>query len=397
MLCAPGNVGIGDHAEVCDVAADDAAGLAALARGFSVDLAVIGPEAPLVGGVADALRAEGVRVLGPSGAAARLEGSKTFAKEVMAACGVPTARSVTVADVDAGMAAVRELGLPVAVKADGLAGGKGVVVATDEAEAHAALSASLERRVFGDAGDTVLVEEGLVGPEVSLLGVCDGRRVVRFPAARDYKPIGEGNTGPNTGGMGSASPVPDVPDALADELIDAVHRPVVDELARRDTPFVGVLYAGLMMTHHGPRVLEFNVRFGDPETQALLPRLADDLEEVLDAAAAGSLPGDDALSVHAGAAVCVVVASEGYPAAARVGDRIDGLHDAAASGAHLYHAGTAAGEAGEVVTAGGRVLGVAASAPTLGGARQTAYAAADLISFPGMQLRRDIGAGMEDG
>ncbi|GAG51496.1 unnamed protein product, partial [marine sediment metagenome] len=214
--------------------------------------------------------------------------------------------------------------------------------------------------------------------------MCDGRRVVRFPAARDYKPIGEGNTGPNTGGMGAASPVPDVPDALADQLLDAVHRPVVEELARRGTPFVGVLYAGLMMTHHGPRVLEFNVRFGDPETQALLPRLADDLAEVLDAAAAGSLPGEDALSVHAGAAVCVVLAAEGYPTSSpRVGDRIDGLHEAAASGAHVYHAGTAAGEAGEVLTAGGVVLSVAASAPTLGGARQTAYAAADLISFPG--------------
>ena len=396
VLCAPGNVGIADHAELCDVPADDAAALAALARSRSVELAVVGPEAPLVAGVADALRAEGVAVLGPSAAASRLEGSKAFAKEVMEACGVPTARSITVADVASGMAAVTDLGLPVAIKADGLAAGKGVVVATEPGEARAALAASLEQRVFGEAGASVLVEEGLVGPEVSLLCVCDGRRVVRFPAARDYKPIGEGNTGPNTGGMGSVSPVPDVPDGLADELVETVHRPVVEELARRGTPFVGVLYAGLMMTADGPRVLEFNVRFGDPETQALLPLLDVDLTEVLEAAAGGSLPGEDALPVRPGAAVCVVVASEGYPASPRVGDRIDGLAEAAATGAQVYHAGTALGAPGEVVTAGGRVLGVVASGAALGEARAAAYAAADRISFRGMQLRRDIGSGADE-
>jgi phosphoribosylamine---glycine ligase len=393
IVCAPGNAGIAADAEVVPVRADDVGGIAALARGFGADLVVVGPEAPLVAGVCDAVRAAGLRAFGPSCAAARLEGSKAFAKEVMDAAGVPTARARTVTDLEAGMAAVAELALPVAVKADGLAAGKGVVVAQTTAEARDALAACLVDQAFGEAGRVVVVEEGLSGPEVSLLAIADGRSLARFPAARDYKPIGEGNTGPNTGGMGSVSPVPDVPDALADELLDRVHRPVVAEMERRGAPFAGVLYAGLMMTADGPRVLEFNARFGDPETQALLPRWEDDALAVLTAAAEGRLP-DEPVRVNDGAAVAVVLAAAGYPGAPRAGDPISGLEEAAAAGAEVYHAGTAAGPGGTIVTAGGRVLAVSARGDSVEDARGRAYAAAELVTFEGRQMRRDIAAGM---
>jgi phosphoribosylamine---glycine ligase len=393
IVCAPGNAGIAADAEVVAVRADDVDAIAGLARARAADLVVVGPEAPLVAGLCDALRRDGVRAFGPSAAAARLEGSKAFAKEVMAAAGVPTARAVTVYDAEAGMAAVAELGLPVAVKADGLAAGKGVVVAETEAQAREALRACLEARTFGEAGRIVVVEEGLTGPEVSLLAIADGRSVARFPAARDYKPIGEGNTGPNTGGMGSVSPVPDVPDALADQLLDRVHRPVVAEMERRGARFAGVLYAGLMMTSAGPRVLEFNVRFGDPETQALIPRLDEDLLALLTAAAEADL-SDRPVRVGAGAAVALVMASAGYPGVPRTGDPIEGLDEAAARGAEIYHAGTARGADGAIVTAGGRVLAVSARGAGIAEARQRAYAAAELVRFPGRQMRRDIAAGL---
>jgi phosphoribosylamine--glycine ligase len=394
ILCAPGNAGIAAEAELIPLRVDDVAGIAALAGGYGADLVVVGPEAPLVAGVCDAVRTAGLRAFGPSAAAARLEGSKAFAKDVMAAAGVPTARAVTVTDVDAGMAAVDELGLPVAVKADGLAAGKGVVVAGTEAEAREALEACLVTGAFGEAGRVVVVEEGMTGPEVSLLAISDGRALARFPAARDYKPIGEGNTGPNTGGMGSVSPVPDVPDALADELLDRVHRPVVAEMARRGAPFSGVLYAGLMMTADGPRVLEFNARFGDPETQALLPRWEDDALEVLTAAAEGRLE-EGPVRVNDGAAVAVVLAAAGYPGTPRGGDPIAGLEEAAALGADVYHAGTAPGPDGTIVTAGGRVLAVSARGGDVPEARERAYAAAELVTFEGRQMRRDIAAGLE--
>ena len=394
VIAAPGNPGIATDADVRDVGMHDHAGMVDLALAERVDLVIIGPEAPLVAGLADVLRVAGCAVLGPSAEAARLEGSKAFAKEIMVAAEVLTARSVTVTDVVAGMAAVAEFGTPVAIKADGLAAGKGVVIAQNEAEACAALQMMIDDAVFGNAGRTVVVEEGLVGPEVSLLAISDGTAVARFPAARDYKPIGDGNTGSMTGGMGSVSPVPDIPDHLADQLVETVHRPVIREMARRGIPFNGVLYAGIMMTASGPTVLEFNVRFGDPETQALLPRVGGDLGEILLAAATGGL-ADSPVPVSGEASVAVVLAAANYPGDPRTGDTITGIADALATGANVFQAGTARGTSGDLVTHGGRVLAVQACGSDVEAARERAYAAADLIHFDGKQMRRDIAAGMD--
>jgi phosphoribosylamine--glycine ligase len=391
VVCAPGNAGIGRDATVRPIAITDDAGLIDLARTIGADLVVIGPEAPLVAGLADRMRDAGLRVFGPSQAAAQLEGSKAFAKAIMAAAGVPTATFETVTDVAAGVAAVERLGLPAAIKADGLAAGKGVVVARTADEAHAALVACLDEHAFGDAGSRVVVEEGMTGPEVSLLAISDGERIVRLPPARDYKPIGDGNTGPNTGGMGSISPPADVSDALADELMETVHRPVVAEMARRGTPFTGVLYAGLMLTPEGPKVVEFNTRFGDPETQCLLPRIDEDLVEVLIAAADGRLD-DRPLRLSDEPCVAVVLAAAGYPGTPRSGDPLEGLDEAAALGVEVLHAGTSANGDGRIVTAGGRVLAVAARGADVAAARHNAYAAAERIRFDGRQMRTDIGA-----
>ena len=382
MLAAPGNAGIVEDARVLDVAADDVPGLVRAAGRERADLVVVGPEVPLVAGLADALEAEGLTAFGPSADAARLEGSKAFAKEVMREAGVPTARHKTVETVEDGMAAIDSY--PVVLKYDGLAAGKGVVIAEDEATARATLEQMLVDRRFGEG--QVIVEEHLEGRELSLMALCDGERAIPMAPAQDYKRIFEGDQGPNTGGMGVYSPVPGVDDPAA--ISAAVHQPVVDLMRERDTPFHGVLYAGLMLTADGPKVLEYNVRFGDPETQAVLPRLRTDLGNVLFAAARrGGLEGLD-LEWSQDWAVTVVLASAGYPESSSSGDVISGL-DAVPDGIEVTHAGTKR-EGDAVVTAGGRVLNVTALGPDAGSARDAAYAAADLITFDGRQLRRDI-------
>ncbi|MGN6871914.1 MAG: phosphoribosylamine--glycine ligase, partial [Solirubrobacteraceae bacterium] len=332
-----------------------------------------------------ALTDAGIRAFGPKRAAARLEGSKAFCKEVMVAAGVPTAVYKVVQDAQAGLDAIERY--PVVIKADGLAAGKGVIIAADESEARDALHALLVERRFGT--ERVVVEEYLEGEELSLLALCDAERAVPLASAQDYKRIYDGDRGPNTGGMGSYSPVPAVDDARAREICQAVHQPVLDELARRGIPFQGMLYAGLMMTADGPRVLEFNVRFGDPETQAILPRLESDLLELLESATVvGGLAGAE-LQWAPEMAVSVVLASAGYPASSSHGDVISGL-EAAGIDAQITHAGTARNVTGQVVTAGGRVLNVTALGADAASAREAAYAAADMIHFDGRQLRRDI-------
>jgi phosphoribosylamine--glycine ligase len=385
VLCAPGNAGIGGEVRTIAIDAEDVGAVVAVSRAEAVDLVVVGPEAPLVAGVTDALAAAGIRCFGPSAAAAELEGSKAFCKEIMAAVGIPTAAHAVVTDPQAGLAAIT--GYPAVIKADGLAAGKGVIIAQDESEAVEALTDLLVGRRFGT--ERVVVEEFLEGEELSLLAICDGATALPLASAQDYKRALDGDQGPNTGGMGSYSPVPAIGAARAREICDAVHQPVLDELAARGSPFQGILYAGLMMTADGPRVLEFNVRFGDPETQALLPRLRSDLLALLEAATEpGGLDGVT-LDWAPETAVTVVLASAGYPESSRSGDVITGL-ESIGPDAFVTHAGTARGPGGEIVTAGGRVLSVTALGDDAAAARVGAYAAAEMIEFPGMQWRRDI-------
>ncbi|MBZ5735676.1 phosphoribosylamine--glycine ligase [Nocardioides sp. TRM66260-LWL] len=380
LHAAPGNPGIGELATLHDVDPLDAEGVAALAAGLGVDLVVVGPEAPLVAGIADAVRARGVAVFGPSREAARLEGSKAFAKEVMAAAGVPTAGARVCTTPDEVAAALDAFGAPHVVKDDGLAAGKGVVVTNDRAEALAH-AAGCER---------VVVEEFLDGPECSLFAVCDGTTARALQPAQDFKRIFDGGRGPNTGGMGSYTPLTWADPDLADLVLARVVQPTLDEMARRGTPFVGCLYVGLALTAAGPRVIEFNVRFGDPDVQPVLALLESPLGELLHAAATGRLDDVDPPRFTAGAAVSVVLASAGYPESSSRGDVISGV-EAARETADVIHAGTALVD-GALVTAGGRVLAVRAVGGDVTEARARAYAAADHISFAGQQRRSDIAA-----
>ncbi len=399
VIGAPGNPGIAALGRCLPVEAGDAGAVADLADEVAADLVVVGPEVPLVAGAVDAVEARGRLAFGPRAAAARLEGSKAWMKDVLHEAGVPTARYGVFANNSkerAGeMAALNFLdtmgGLFV-VKTDGLAAGKGVVVTTDRNEAREAVRAYLSGEAFGDAGRTVVIEEGLTGPELSLLVLCDGRAAVPLAPAQDFKRIGDGDAGPNTGGMGAYSPVPIVGPDIVEEVMAKAVAPTLETLGRRGVPYRGVLYAGLMLTPDGPKILEYNVRFGDPECQVVIPRLSSDLGAHLAEAAAGNLTTP--LQWRDDAAVTVVLASEGYPAAPRTGDVISGLDDAAGvEGVTVFHAGTAAGERpGEIRTAGGRVLNVTGLGPTLAEARARAYEAAGRISWPGLQYRRDIAA-----
>jgi phosphoribosylamine---glycine ligase len=390
LHCAPGNPGIARIATCHPVSLLDDEGLVQLAVELRCDLVVVGPELPLVAGLADDLRAAGVAVFGPGAEAARLEGSKAFAKDVMQAAGVPTARHIVLTSLADVEAAVDDLGGACVVKADGLAAGKGVVVASGREEAIAAARSFLSGEAHGDAGATVVVEELLVGEEVSLLALCDGLVAQPLLPARDYKRIGDGDSGPNTGGMGAMAPVPGLTSEEAARLCELAHEPVLLELERRGARFSGCLYAGLMLTADGPRILEFNVRFGDPETQAILPLLEGDLAAALHAVATGA-PDPALVRVAEGACVSLVLASAGYPAAPTQGDPIEGVERAeSCEGVSVYHSGTALHD-GRLVTAGGRVLAISAVGPDLGAARERAYAAASRVHFEGRQLRGDIG------
>jgi phosphoribosylamine---glycine ligase len=388
VLCAPGNAGIANDARCLDTDAGEISALVSAARDEGVDLVIVGPEAPLVAGLVDALEDEGIAAFGPSADAAEIEGSKLFAKELMEEAGVPTASHTVLRSHEEAIERIPGASYPAVLKADGLAAGKGVIICASEAEAREATEVFFTERRFGET--EVIFEEFLEGEELSLLALCDGDNVVPLAPAQDYKRIGDGDEGPNTGGMGSYSPVPDFGDADIERLADAVHRPIVEAMANRGIPYRGVLYAGLMMTADGPRVLEYNCRFGDPETQAVLPRLRSDLLDLcLASREDGGLTGVRA-EFDEGWAVTVVLASAGYPASSSKGDVINGLDQAAAiEDVEITHAGTALSD-GEIVTAGGRVLNVTGLGPSAADARQRAYDAAERISFEGRQMRTDI-------
>jgi phosphoribosylamine--glycine ligase len=391
VLCAPGNAGIAGVARCLPVAATDVAGQLDLARDEAVDLTVVGPEAPLEQGLVDIFESEGLAIFGPSRDAARLETSKAFAKHLMALAGVPTARYRVAETPDLAYEAVEELGGAVALKADGLAGGKGVIVASTLEEARAAIDALMVHRKVGDAGRTLVVEERLEGPEVSFFALADGDRAYPLMSAQDHKRAYDGDAGPNTGGMGAFSPSRLVTPALETEILRDIVTPVIDAMRAERHPFRGFLYAGLMLTAQGPKVIEFNVRLGDPEAQVVLPRLRTELAPLLLAAATDGLPRDLRIEASGDPHVGVVLASGGYPDHVEVGKRIDGLDRASAiEHVFVFHASTRR-EGDRVVTSGGRVLTVVGHGPDVPRAIERAYAGVDALSFEAMHVRRDIG------
>ena len=396
VLCAPGNPLMNDVAQLLpDLSLQDHAAVVERARTERVDLVVVGPEAPLVAGLADDLGAAGIACFGPSAAAAGLEGSKAFAREICAAAGVAMAGGRAFDDLAPAIAFADALGGRVVVKADGLAAGKGVTMCQSLSEAADALRDALHGERFGAAGRRVVVEEWLQGIEASVIALCDGRRAAVLPAARDHKRLGEADSGPNTGGMGAYSPVPEIDDQTLRSIASTVFEPVLAEMAARGTPFRGALFAGLMLTAIGPRVLEFNVRLGDPETQAILPRISAPLAPLLLASAIGELPaGTTIVDFDPGATVALTLASAGYPESPRSGDPIRGLDAARQAGALVFGAGVRTGGLDahdELVTAGGRVLTVVGRGGDVEGAARTAHAAAELVTFEGKVVRRDIG------
>lgn len=390
LWCAPGNAGTAECAENVPIGVLDIATLVEFARDNAVDLVLPGPEAPLVAGITDAMTAAGIACCGPTAAAARLEGSKSFAKEICDAVGIPTARWERFGDAAAAQEFVRRRGAPIVVKADGLAAGKGVVVAASVAEAEVVITDFMETGTLGEAARTVVIEECLQGEEVSLFALCDGRDAIPLGAAQDHKRVGDGDIGPNTGGMGSYSPAPVLPPARERDALERIIRPALAELAHRGTPFRGVLYAGVMMTDDGPKLIEFNVRFGDPECQVLMLRLRSDLLPALLAACEGELSAFD-LRWRDEAAIAVVMAARGYPGSYKRHTPI-GVLDAAASvlAVQIFHAGTEVLH-GRLVSTGGRVLNVCATGPDLRAARAAAYTAIDRIDWPDGFCRRDIG------
>ena len=392
LWCAPGNPGIAAMAECVPIGVMDFSALVAFAVENKVDLVVPGPEAPLVAGIVDAMTAAGILCCGPTMAAAQLEGSKSFTKEIAGAAGIPTAKWERFEDAHAARAFVRRRGAPIVVKADGLAAGKGVTVAATVDEALAAIDAIMDRRVFGEAGASIVIEECLVGEEVSLFALCDGTSAILLGSAQDHKRAGDGDTGPNTGGMGAYAPVPAFPPDAEKDAFDRFVRPVLAEMARRGMPFRGILFAGLMLTADGPKLIEYNVRFGDPECQILLSRLRSDLLIALQAACDGELDYFDLRFHDDESAVAVVMAARGYPEAPERGSEIRGLDRAAAvADVRVFHAATEAGADGRIHAAGGRVLTICATGATLAAARENAYRAVDAIDWPEGFCRRDIG------
>lgn len=390
LYCAPGNAGIAREAECVDIGAEDVDGIVAFAKDKDIDFVVVGPEAPLVLGLADALNAAGIKTFGPSAAAAQIEGSKGYMKDLLAESGVPTAAYGRFTDIDAAKAYVTAQGAPIVVKTDGLAAGKGVILCDTVDEAHAAIDSMMSDKTFGSAGDEIVIEEFLEGEEISFFALVDGTNALPLISAQDHKAVGEGDTGPNTGGMGAYSPAPVMNDALEAEIMDSIVMPTVKTMADKGTPYVGVLFAGLMITPKGPKILEYNVRFGDPECQVLMRRLKSDLLPALIASADGQLDHFD-LRWYDETAMIVVMAANGYPGSYQKGTEIKGVDGAEASeGVVVFHAGTKS-EDGKLLASGGRVLGVTASGRSVTEAHANAYAAVDAIDWPDGFCRRDIG------